>query len=108
MLWCHHLIAGLRGKYLDKSIPSSRDNDRVGGVGRETDTADPFTMSLFGDGEFAVAEGIPEFDCFVSAATDNLSVVSAERDGEDVVGMADEATSCFASVEIPETKGLIP
>jgi len=93
---------------LDKSVPSGRHDDGIGRVGRETHTTDPFTVSLFGDGEFAVAEGVPEFNCLVSAATDDLSVVGAEGDGEDVIGVADEATGCFSGVEVPETEGLVP
>jgi hypothetical protein len=94
--------------YLDESVPSGGDDDRVGGIGRESYTADPFAMSFFCDGELAVAEGVPELDCLISATTDYLSVVGREGDGEDVVGVADEATGGFASVEIPETEGLVP
>jgi len=93
---------------LDKSIPSSGDDDWVGWIRRETYTADPFTMSFFCDGEFAVTESVPELDCLISAATDYLSVVGGEGDGEDIVGVADEATGCFAGVEIPETESLVP
>ena len=65
-------------------------------------------MSFFCDGEFAVTKSVPELDCLISAAADYLSVVGGEGDGEDIVGVADEATGCFASVEVPETESLVP
>jgi hypothetical protein len=96
------------GAYLDKSVPSSRNDNWVGRIGGETHTTDPFSMTFFCDGEFAVSEGIPEFNGLVPAATDYLSVVGGERDGEDIVGVADESTGGFAGVEVPETKSFIP
>lgn len=65
-------------------------------------------MSLLGDGEFAVSKGVPEFDCLVSTSTDDLSVIGTERHRENVVCVADETTSGFAGVEIPETESLVP
>jgi hypothetical protein len=96
------------GNYLNKSVPSSRDDDRIGRIRRETYTTDPFAMSLFSDCEFTITESIPELDGFVSTTTDYLSVVGTEGDREDIIGMADETTSSLASVEIPKTKSFIP
>ena len=95
-------------RYLDESVPSCGDDDWVGGIGRESDTADPFAMAFFCDGELAVTQGVPELDGLISAATDYLSVVGGEGDGEDIVGMADEATGGFTGIEIPETESLVP
>ena len=108
-MW-HHLISYTKGSrtYLDESVPSSRDDNWVGWIGGETHTADPFSMTFFRNCEFAVSEGIPEFDSLVPTSTDYLSVVCGEGDGKDIVGVADESTSGFASVEIPETKSFVP
>jgi hypothetical protein len=65
-------------------------------------------VSFFCDCEFAVTEGIPEFDRLVSTARYNLSVISGERDREDIVRVADEATRRLAGIEIPETESLVP
>ncbi len=65
-------------------------------------------MSLVGDGELAVTEGVPELDGTVARSRDDLTVVSGEGDGEDIVGVADECSGCCTSREFPETKGLVP
>lgn len=48
-------------------------------------------MALVLDLELALAEGVPELDGLVAGAGDDLSVVGAEGDGEDVLGVANEA-----------------
>lgn len=53
-------------------------------------------MTLVGDGEFAVAECVPQLDSAVAGAGDDLSVVCGEGNGEDVVLVADEAAGCGA------------
>jgi hypothetical protein len=37
-----------------------------------------------------------------------LTVVRGERDGQNIVGVSDETASGGASVQVPETKGLVP
>ena len=53
-------------------------------------------MPLIRDGKFAVTECIPELDGTVARARYNLAVVGGEGDGEDIVGVADEAAGCGA------------
>jgi len=65
-------------------------------------------VSLLGDGEFAITESVPELDSFISTARDDLSVISGEGDGKDIVRVTYEATSGFAGVEIPKTESFIP
>lgn len=65
-------------------------------------------MALLGDGVLAVTEGVPELDGAVAGAGDDLTVVGREGDGEDVVGVADEAAGGGAGSQLPETQGLIP
>lgn len=65
-------------------------------------------MALVGDGVLAVTEGVPQLDGAVARTRDDLAVVGGERDGEDVVGVADEATGGGAGGQLPESQGLVP
>lgn len=94
--------------YLDELVPTGGDNHGVGGVGAEADTGDPVGVALVGDGVLAVTEGVPELDAAVARTGDDLAVVGGERDGEDIVGVADETTGGLASGELPEAEGLVP
>lgn len=94
--------------YLDQLVPASRDDDGVLGVGGEADAGHPLSVALVGDGELAVAEGVPQLDGSVAGSGDNLSVVGGEGDGEDVVGVADESAGGGASGKLPQAKGLVP
>lgn len=94
--------------YLDEFVPAAGDNHRVLGVGAEADARHPLGVALLGDGVLAVTEGVPELDGSVARARDNLAVVGGEGDGEDVVGVADEATGGGAGGKLPEAQGLVP
>ena len=65
-------------------------------------------MTLVGNGKLAVAERVPQFDGTIAGAGDDLTVVGGEGDGEDIVGVADEAAGRYASSEFPQTESLIP
>lgn len=65
-------------------------------------------MTLLGDGELAVTKGVPELDGAISRAGNNLSVVGGERDGENVVGVANEAAGGGSGGKLPEAESLIP
>jgi hypothetical protein len=94
--------------YLDELVPAGGDNDSVLGVGREADTRDPLRVALIGDGELAVTEGVPQLDGAVTGTRDDLTVVGGERDGQDVVGVADEAAGGGAGGKLPQPQGLVP
>ena len=94
--------------YLDELVPAGGDNDSVLGVGREADARDPLGVALVGDGELAVTEGVPQLDGAVARTRDDLTVVGGEGDGQDVVGVADEAAGGGAGGELPEPQGLVP
>ncbi len=103
--WCR---VELSETYLDELVPARGDNDGVLGVGREADAGHPLGVALLGDGVLAVTEGVPQLDCPVARARDDLAVVGGEGDGEDVVGVADEAAGGGASGKLPEAEGLVP
>lgn len=94
--------------HLDELVPASRDDDGVLGVGGEADARDPLGVALVGDGVLAVTEGVPELDGSVARTRDDLAVVCGEGDGEDVVGVADEAAGGDTGGELPEAEGLVP
>ena len=65
-------------------------------------------MTFVGNGEFAVAQSVPELDSTIPGARDNLAIVRGEGDGEDIVGVADEAAGCHTSSELPQSKCFVP
>jgi hypothetical protein len=94
--------------YLDELVPRAGDNDGVLGVGAEADAGNPLGVALVGDGVLAVTEGVPQLDGAVTRAGDDLAVVGREGDGQNVVGVANEAAGGGASGELPEAEGLVP
>ena len=65
-------------------------------------------MALVGDGVLAVSESVPQLDRPVARAGNDLSVVGGEGDGENVVGVADEAARGDTGRELPEAESLVP
>jgi hypothetical protein len=109
----HHKTGGEsffkdRCTHLDELVPAGGDDDGVLGVGREAHARHPLGVALVGDGVLAVAERVPELDGPVARAGDDLAVVGGEGDGEDVVGVADEAARGDTGGQLPETKSLVP
>ena len=78
------------------------------GVGAEANTRNPIRVALLRDGVLAVTKGVPQLDGLVPRAGDDLAVVGGERDGEDIVVVADEAAGSSAGGELPEAEGLVP
>ena len=60
------------------------------------------------DSVLAFAESVPEFDRAVAGGGDDLTVIDGESDGENVLGMADEAARGGAGVEVPEAEIAVP
>lgn len=65
-------------------------------------------MSLVGDGELAVTEGVPELDGAIPGSRDNLAVVGGEGNGENVASVSNEAAGGETSRELPQAESLIP
>jgi hypothetical protein len=100
--------AGSELPNLDKLVPASGDDDGVLGVGAEAHARNPLGVALVGDGVLAVTQGVPELDGTVTRTGDNLAVVGGERDGKDVVVVADESAGSGTAGELPETERLVP
>jgi hypothetical protein len=111
---------------LDHLVPTTRHDNRVHNVRAEAHTRHPVIASQSTEAQktrrsnapFCVAvllnivlaftKGVPELDRAVARAGDDLTVVGAEADGEDVGGVADKATSREAGVEVPEAERVVP
>ena len=65
-------------------------------------------MPLLVDGELAVTEGVPQLDRAVARARNDLTVVGRERDGKNVVGVADESSGGGAGGKLPQAESLVP
>lgn len=94
--------------YLDELVPAGGDNNRVLGVGAESHAGNPLSVALFANGELAVTQGVPQLNGAVAGSRDDLTVVGGERDGQDVVGVADESSSGGTGGKLPQAKGFIP
>jgi hypothetical protein len=93
---------------LDELVPTTRDDDRVGGVRGESDTRSPVSVALIFNGVFAFTKSVPQLDGLVSGSRNNLSVVSRESNTQDVLGVTDESSGGGSKVKIPETKSTVP
>lgn len=65
-------------------------------------------MTIILDIILALSKGVPKFDCSVTRTRDNLSVVCAEANRQDIGGVANESAGGLTSVQIPETQGVVP
>lgn len=93
---------------LHELIPTSRDNDGGTSGRRETNARDPVVVALVLDCELAVTEGVPQLHGAIARSRDNLSVVSAESNGEDVLAVINKAAGASSRVDFPKTKSSIP
>jgi hypothetical protein len=93
---------------LNELIPTTGNDERVSRVRRETNTRDPFRVTIFGDVILALTQGVPELDGLVTRTRNDLTVIGREADRQDIVGVTDETTGGGTVVQVPETKGLIP
>ena len=65
-------------------------------------------MSILPDVEFTFTECVPELDRPVTRTGNDLPVISAEADRQNIRGVPDEFSGRLASVQVPETEGVIP
>ncbi len=65
-------------------------------------------MALLSNSELAVTESVPELDCSIARSGDDLSVVGGEGNGQNIVSVANKASSGGTRGKLPETQGLVP
>ena len=68
----------------------------------------PLGMSILLDIKFTFTEGVPELDRPVTRTRDDLSVISAEADRQNIRGVSDKFPGRLAGVQVPEAEGVIP
>ena len=115
--------------YLNDLIPTTRNNHRVHQVGAESDTRNPGTTATMNksiqaerkfitnpplgvpillDIEFTFTKGVPELDCFITRTRDDLPIISAEADGQNVRSVSDEFPGRISVAQVPKTESVIP
>jgi hypothetical protein len=98
--------------YLDKTIPSTGDDERNLNRGGEPDAGNPLRMSLTItssiDGVLALSKSVPKLDSLITSSRDDLTVVYRESNRENILGVSNETTSGLSRVDLPKTKGSIP
>lgn len=70
---------------LDGAIPTGWHDDWVDLVWRESDARHPVGVTIFLDGVFAFGQSVPQLDGLVAGSRDDLTVVSGESNGENVL-----------------------
>lgn len=65
-------------------------------------------MTFFLDIVFALSKSVPQLNCFVARTGDDLSVICAEANRQNVRGVSNETAGGQSSVEVPKTEGMVP
>lgn len=92
---------------LDGAIPTARDDNRVAVVRRETDARHPVGVTVLLDGVLALGEGVPQLDGLVPGAGDDLTVVSAEGNREDILIDRRKTEISYSSLSLDEFGRLV-
>jgi hypothetical protein len=93
---------------LDESVPASGHDNGGSRGGRESHARHPLGVALLDNGELALTKSVPKLDGSVTRSRHDLTVVSAESHGEDVLGVANKSAGAAAGVDVPKTEGGIP
>lgn len=65
-------------------------------------------MTIIFNVVLALAKRVPELDTLVARAGDDLSVVRAETDRENVRSVANKSAGGQTSVKVPQAQGMVP
>ena len=65
-------------------------------------------MALLLDVELALAEGVPQLNGAIPGTRDDLPVVRAERNGQDISRMTNESSCRQTRIQVPKAEGVIP
>jgi len=63
---------------LNKLIPTTGNDERVSRVRRETNTRNPFRVTIVGNVVLTLTKGVPELDRLITRTRNNLTVISRE------------------------------
>jgi len=92
----------------DSLVPTARDEKWGLGGRRETHAGDPIGVLIFSESVFALTKSVPQLDGLVTGSRNDLTIVLRECDREDILLVTVEDADGVASIEIPETKSLVP
>lgn len=70
---------------LDGAIPTSRDDDRIDLVRRESDARNPIAVTIFLNGVLAFGQSVPQLDGLIARSWHDLTVISWESDRENIL-----------------------
>ena len=65
-------------------------------------------MGIVSEGVLALTEGVPQLDLAIATSGNDLAVVRAEGDGEDIRGVTNKGADRLTAAEVPQTQGLVP
>jgi hypothetical protein len=83
--------------------------DHWGGLGwGESNARHPLSVAVVHNGVLALTEGIPQLDGLVAGTRHNLSVVSGESNGKNILVVANESAGGLAGSNLPQSEGTIP
>jgi hypothetical protein len=98
--------------YLDKTIPSTGDDEGNLHGRREPNAGNPLSVTLTissrVNGVLTLSEGVPKLDSFITSSRNDLTVVYGEGNGKNILGVSNETTCGLSRIDLPKTKGSIP
>ena len=65
-------------------------------------------MTLLSDSELAVTKSVPQLDCAIAGARNDLSIVGGEGNGENIIGVSNESAGGGSGGELPKTESFVP
>lgn len=68
----------------------------------------PLSVTILLDVILALSEGVPELDGPVARTRDDLPVVCAEADRQNIGGVSNEAARGDTGVEVPKAESMVP
>lgn len=103
---------------LDHLVPASGDNLRVGSIGGETDSRDPFSVTGKGSSvsttrlsnqvTLAFTTRVPDLDGLITATGDNQAVIRGEAGRQDISSVANELANSLTRAQVPQAHSLVP
>lgn len=69
----------------------------------EFDAGDGISVLVLVNGVFALTLGVPDLDLVIKTTSHELSVISRDGNGVDILVVADELLNCLACGDVPET-----
>jgi len=93
---------------LDELVPAGRHDQRSLLVRGETHAGNPLSVAILLDGVLALTKSVPQLDRAITRSRHDLTVVSREGHGKNVLCVALELLGALARLDLPKTKGTVP